>query len=103
MANGSMPEIIAPYGEGCQIWVIHPPCGMAAYLVHYGLVDKFSLVAEQGHLIGRPGLVYIDLEKEGDEITTVKVGGKVLIASPCLLMNRCKRRASVWTLVVWMM
>jgi hypothetical protein len=54
MANGSMPPIIAPDGEGCQIWVIHPPCGMAAYLVHHGLVDKFSLVAEQGHLIKVP-------------------------------------------------
>lgn len=52
--------------------------GMAAYLVHYGLVDKSSLVAEQGHLIGRPGLVYIDLEKEGDEIMTVKVGGSAV-------------------------
>ena len=51
---------------------------MAAYLVHYGLVDKSSLVAEQGHLIGRPGLVYIDLEKEGDEITMVKVGGSAV-------------------------
>lgn len=52
--------------------------GMAAYLVYYGLVDKSLLVAEQGHLIGRPGLVYIDLEKEGDEITTVKVGGSAV-------------------------
>ncbi len=52
--------------------------GMAAYLVHYSLVNKSSLIAEQGHLIGRPGLVYIDLEKEGDEITTVKVGGSAV-------------------------
>jgi len=52
--------------------------GMAVYLVHYGLVNKSSLVAEQGHFIGRPGLVYIDLEKEGDEITTVKVGGSAV-------------------------
>jgi trans-2,3-dihydro-3-hydroxyanthranilate isomerase len=51
---------------------------MAAYLVYYGLVDKSSLLAEQGHLIGRPGLVYIDLEKEGDEITMVKVGGSAV-------------------------
>ncbi len=52
--------------------------GMAAYLVHYGLVDKSSLVAEQGHHIGRPGFVYVDIEKEGDEITTVKVGGSAV-------------------------
>jgi trans-2,3-dihydro-3-hydroxyanthranilate isomerase len=52
--------------------------GMAAYLVHYGLVDKSSLVAEQGHLIGRPGLAYIDLEKEGNEMTTVKVDGSAV-------------------------
>jgi trans-2,3-dihydro-3-hydroxyanthranilate isomerase len=51
---------------------------MAAYLVHYGLMGKSSLVAEQGHFIGRPSLVYIDLEKEGDEITTVKVGGSAV-------------------------
>jgi predicted PhzF superfamily epimerase YddE/YHI9 len=51
---------------------------MAAYLVHYGLVSKSSLVAEQGHFIGRPGLVYIALLLEGDEITTVKVGGSAV-------------------------
>ncbi len=52
--------------------------GMGAYLVKYGLVEKGQLVAEQGHIVGRPGTVYIEAVKEGEAITSVKVGGQAV-------------------------
>jgi trans-2,3-dihydro-3-hydroxyanthranilate isomerase len=52
--------------------------GMGAYLVKYGLVKKSVLVAEQGHICGRPGTVHIQVDREGQEITSVKVGGQAI-------------------------
>ncbi len=52
--------------------------GMGAYLVRYGLVDKLKLVAEQGHIVGRPGTVQIEVILEGEEIASVKVGGQAI-------------------------
>ncbi|MHB0870273.1 MAG: PhzF family phenazine biosynthesis protein [Chloroflexota bacterium] len=52
--------------------------GMGAYLVKYGLVDKARLVAEQGHIIGRPGTVYVEVERQGQEVSLVKVGGQAV-------------------------
>jgi trans-2,3-dihydro-3-hydroxyanthranilate isomerase len=52
--------------------------GMGAYLVKYGLVDKQLMVAEQGHIVGRPGTVYVEVFKEGDEPISVKVGGQAV-------------------------
>jgi len=52
--------------------------GMGAYLVRYGLVDRLRLVAEQGHIIGRPGTIFIEVVKEGEELASVKVGGQAV-------------------------
>lgn len=52
--------------------------GMGAYLVKYGLVDKVKLVAEQGHIVGRPGTVHIEVILDGDDIVSVKVGGQAI-------------------------
>lgn len=52
--------------------------GMGAYLVRYGLVDKLRLVAEQGHIVGRPGTVHIEVIKEGGDLAAVKVGGRAV-------------------------
>ncbi|MGE5620495.1 MAG: PhzF family phenazine biosynthesis protein [Sphingomonadaceae bacterium] len=52
--------------------------GMGAYLVRYGLVDRDRLLAEQGHIVGRPGTVHIEVVREGREITSVKVGGQAV-------------------------
>lgn len=52
--------------------------GMGAYLVKYGLVNKQRIVAEQGHIAGRPGTVYIEVLREGEDLTLVKVGGQAV-------------------------
>lgn len=49
--------------------------GMAAYLWHYGLIDRPEFVAEQGHWVNRPGQAYVTVVGPRDDIETVKVGG----------------------------
>jgi trans-2,3-dihydro-3-hydroxyanthranilate isomerase len=49
--------------------------GMAAYLWHYGLLDRPTFVAEQGHWMNRPGQGYVEVIGPREDIDTVKVGG----------------------------
>jgi trans-2,3-dihydro-3-hydroxyanthranilate isomerase len=49
--------------------------GMAAYLWHYGLIDKPEFIAQQGHWMNRPGQAKVSIIGSRDNITTVKVGG----------------------------
>ncbi len=49
--------------------------GMAAYLWRYGLVREPAYTVEQGHIMGRPGLVEVEVEGEGDTPTTVRIAG----------------------------
>jgi trans-2,3-dihydro-3-hydroxyanthranilate isomerase len=52
---------------------------LGCYLVRYGLVKgdpAAELVSEQGIEMGRPSYVRIRIERRGDEITSVKVGGQ---------------------------
>ncbi len=49
--------------------------GMAAYLWRYGLIDRPTFVAEQGHWLGRPGQASVEIIGPRDDIETVKVGG----------------------------
>ena len=51
---------------------------MAAYLVHYGIVAEHAFVVEQGHLVGRPGTVYCEVEAHGREVTEVRIGGSAV-------------------------
>jgi PhzF family phenazine biosynthesis protein len=48
---------------------------MAAYLWKYGLVREPRYVVEQGHLIGRPGLVEVEVEARDGEPTLVRIAG----------------------------
>lgn len=48
---------------------------MAAYLWHYGLIDRASFIAEQGHWMSRPGRGYVEIIGSPDAIEAVKVGG----------------------------
>jgi trans-2,3-dihydro-3-hydroxyanthranilate isomerase len=54
--------------------------GMAAYLYNYGLIDRKSFIAEQGHWMGRPGQAQVEIIGERDAIQTVKVGGPAVAA-----------------------
>jgi trans-2,3-dihydro-3-hydroxyanthranilate isomerase len=49
--------------------------GMAAYLWHYGLIDKPTFLAEQGHWLNRPGIGTAEVVGPREAIQTVKVGG----------------------------
>ncbi len=49
--------------------------GMAAYLWRHGLVREPAYTVEQGHIMGRPGLVEVEVEAEGDMPTTVRIAG----------------------------
>ena len=49
--------------------------GMAAYLWRYGLVREHEYTAEQGHLAGRPGLVAVEVDADGDDPVAVRVSG----------------------------
>jgi trans-2,3-dihydro-3-hydroxyanthranilate isomerase len=49
--------------------------GMAAYLWHYGLIDRPVFIAEQGHWMERPGQAFVEVIGPAEAIETVKVGG----------------------------
>ncbi|MBV9924613.1 MAG: PhzF family phenazine biosynthesis protein [Acidobacteria bacterium] len=52
---------------------------LGSYLVRYGLVECDSaadIVSEQGIEMGRPSYIRIRIERRGEEITAVKVGGQ---------------------------
>jgi len=49
--------------------------GMGAYLWHYGLIDKPTFIAEQGHWMHRPGQATVEVIGPRADIETVKVGG----------------------------
>ena len=49
--------------------------GMAAYLWRHGLVREAAYTVEQGHIMGRPGHVEVEVQGEGDTPTTVRIAG----------------------------
>ncbi|MFL6255132.1 MAG: PhzF family phenazine biosynthesis protein [Pyrinomonadaceae bacterium] len=52
---------------------------LGCYLVSYGLVEgerAAEIVSEQGLEMGRPSYVRIRIERQGEEITAVRVGGQ---------------------------
>lgn len=52
--------------------------GMGAYLWHYGLIDKPTFIAEQGHWMNRPGQATVEVVGPRHDIETVKVGGPAI-------------------------
>ncbi len=51
--------------------------GMAAYLWKYGLVRERAYTVEQGHIMGRPGIVEVEVDPDGDgeEPAAVRIAG----------------------------
>ncbi len=49
--------------------------GMGAYLWQYGLNRSGRFRAEQGHLMGRPGVVTVEVEGAGDRPDVVRISG----------------------------
>ncbi len=48
---------------------------MGCYIAHYGLSEKRRLKVEQGHFIGQPGVGFVDIQKNNQQISSVVVGG----------------------------
>ncbi|MCZ2111261.1 MAG: PhzF family phenazine biosynthesis protein, partial [Dehalococcoidia bacterium] len=48
---------------------------MAAYLWKYGLIRDAHYTVEQGHIMGRPGVVEVEIEGEDDEPAAVRIAG----------------------------
>lgn len=55
---------------------------LAAYLLKYGLADADYLIGEQGFEMERPSIIHMRVERSGDEITGVAVGGG------CVMLGR---------------
>jgi trans-2,3-dihydro-3-hydroxyanthranilate isomerase len=54
--------------------------GMSAYLIKYGIIDKTSFIAEQGHWMARPSTIHVEVVKdEAGGIEHVKIGGKAVL------------------------
>lgn len=51
---------------------------MAAYLWKYGLVREPTFNAEQGHLIGRPGVVEVEVDANGEDPVEVRIAGTAI-------------------------
>ena len=52
---------------------------LGCYLVRYGLVKRdpaAEIVSEQGLEMGRPSFIRIRIERQGEDITAVRVGGQ---------------------------
>jgi predicted PhzF superfamily epimerase YddE/YHI9 len=52
---------------------------MGSYIIRYGLMEPSypvtSIVVEQGHSMGRPGKVFVEVRGDSEDIQQVKVSG----------------------------
>ncbi|KAJ2962278.1 hypothetical protein NQZ79_g2499 [Umbelopsis isabellina] len=62
--------------------------GMSAYCAKYGLIKTNRFIAEQGHWMGRPSTIHVEVVKnEKGDIEHVKIGGTaVLVLKGSLLL-----------------
>jgi len=49
--------------------------GMAAYLWNHNLLREPRYSVEQGHIMGRPGIVEVEVDAEGSQPTQVRIAG----------------------------
>ena len=52
--------------------------GMAAYCARYGLIDRAAYTIEQGRHAGRPGVGYIRVLGDAENIEGIEVGGEAV-------------------------
>lgn len=61
---------------------------LGAYLVQHGIADGRGMVSEQGFEMGRPSLIHIEIERDGETFTRVRIGGQaVYIGEGALLLT----------------
>ena len=54
---------------------------LGCYLVKHGKNDGMNIICEQGFEMGRPGIVYVNIEHVGQNISNVYVGGDAVLIS----------------------
>lgn len=52
---------------------------MGAYLWHHGLIERPTFVAEQGHWMGRPGRVEVEVTGPRQDIASVQIAGLAVV------------------------
>lgn len=52
---------------------------LAAYLLHYGLADSCDMIGEQGFEMGRPSFIRMRVERAGDDISGLAIGGSCVM------------------------
>ena len=52
---------------------------MAAYLFHYGYIKQKQFIAEQGHLMNRPGQAHVSIVGIPDKIESVAIEGRAVM------------------------
>jgi len=55
--------------------------GMGAYLFHHRLIREHDFVAEQGHWMGRPGMVEVHVEGTPEDVRSVSVAGPAVVVA----------------------
>ncbi len=61
---------------------------LAAYLLRYGLTESDEMISEQGFEMGRPSTIRMRVQRSGDEITGVAIGGNcVMLGSGSLTLE----------------
>ncbi len=56
---------------------------LGAYLLRHGLVEPaptVRMISEQGYEVHRPSKIEIEIDREGEEFTGVRVGGNIVVA-----------------------
>jgi trans-2,3-dihydro-3-hydroxyanthranilate isomerase len=67
--DGTMEDPFTGSASGC----------MGTYVVHRGLKPGPILQIEQGHIMGRPGTGVLEVERKGDRITGIRLGGSAVV------------------------
>jgi PhzF family phenazine biosynthesis protein len=72
-----LPEMLEDAASGL------PAGALGAYLVENDFIQKekySSIVVEQGHWMGRPSKIHVHVEKRGQAISKVEVGGSAVVS-----------------------
>ena len=68
-------RLLDPHGSSEDPYTGSAAGAMAAYVVHYGLAEGPSFLAEQGHILGRPGEGVLEIVGRREDIESVRVSG----------------------------
>lgn len=68
-------RLLDPKGAGEDPYTGSATGCMGSFLYHHGIIERQSLICEQGHLLGRPGSGRLELEGTPEHISAVHLFG----------------------------